>query len=524
MSKGSKPAGNVTATNLTGEKQEPYLTDLWSQAQRLNNAWAPGSTFGTAGDENLILPGYDQLFATGRTTDQTLRPVANTAWTGAAGSGQGQNSPAYQYWQNLAGGNTAPQQALAAMGNAATTSGQMYGNQMAGYAPQAAQYGANAAAGNLGLSQLGQAASGGYLGGNPYFASMVQSALDPITKNYQTAISPQIDASFSGAGRYGSGAMLGQRGAAAEILAGQLAKTSSGMYGENYARERAAQDQAAQQYGSLYNSGQQLGMQGAGAAANIYDAAGRQYLSGLSQAQQAQQAALGGMATGAQGLQSGYQTGTSAALNAAQMYPQLGQAQLLGTQAMLEAGKGFNDWQAQYKQEPYKALQQYQQLIGPAIGAGTSQPYFQNQGANTMAGITGGLDIMSKIGGMASGGWIVCTELMRQGRMPKRHWAVGSCVFARYPKIGQRGYHFWGVPLVRHLRRKPYSLLSRAACAAFNWRAEDLAARRGVKGARRRLRGRLVTWTLYPICMALGTVVPEQNWQQVYDTDPRTAG
>jgi len=524
MSKGSKPAGTITNTNITGEKQEPYLTDLWGQAQRLNNAWFPGATFGTAGDENINFPAWDALAATGRSTSDVLRPQANQTWSGIANNPTGTNSPAYQYWQNLASGNTDPQRALMNIGDTATTRGQKYGDEIAGYAPQAAQYGANAAAGNLGLSQLGQTAQGAFLNSNPYMDKMIQSAMDPVVRNFQTATAPQLDASFAGSGRYGSGAMLGARDTAQQNLGRTLSDMSSNLYGQQYARERQAQDAAAQQYGSLYNSGQQLGMQGAGAAANIYDTAGRQYLSGLNQAVAAQQAALGGMGAGAQGLQSGYQTGTSAATNAASMYPQLAQAQSIGEQQQMEAGKAFNDWQAQYKQEPYKALQMYQGLIGNPIGAGTSQPYFQNQGANTMAGMTGGLDIMSKIGGMASGGWIVCTELMRQNRMPKRYWAVGSCVFARYPKIGQRGYHFWGVPLVRHLRRKPYSLLSRAACAAFNWRAEDLAAKRGVKGARRRLRGRLVTWVLYPICMALGTIVPEQNWQQVYDTDPRTAG
>jgi len=386
------------------------------------------------------------------------------------------------------------------------------------------------------MGQLGQAASGAYLGGNPYFASMVQSAMDPIAKNYQTAISPQIDASFAGAGRYGSGAMLGARDTAQQNLTRGLSDLSGNLYGQQYARERQQQDAAAQQYaglqsqagsqyGQLYNQGMQTGMQGLGAAANAQQAAANTYQQGINQQLSTINPQLSGMLSGAQGLQGGYQAGQQNQLNAAGLYPSLAQANFIPSQQVQGVGQGVNALQQQYIDEPYTALQRYQQSIGQPIGAGTSQPYFQNQGANVMSGITGGLDIMSKIGGMgAMGGWIVCTELVRQGRMPRRYWAIGSCVFAQYPKIGQRGYHFWGVPLVRHLRRKPYSLLSRAACAAFNWRAEDLAARRGVKGARRRLRGRLVTWTLYPICMALGLVVPEQDWQQVYDAGRRTAG
>jgi hypothetical protein len=518
MSKGSKPAGTVTTTNITGEKQEPYLTDLWGRGQQLMNAWFPGATIGNAG-EPTNFAAWDDLIRTGSDVSNTLRPQANQAWSGIASNPTGANSPAYNYWQGLAGGNTQPQQALTAAGNAAQAGGQNFSSAIAGYAPQMAQYGANAAGGNLGLSQLGQAASGAYLGGNPYFASMVQSALDPITKNYQTAISPQIDASFSGAGRYGSGAMLGQRGAAAELLAGQLAKTSSGMYGQNYANERQAQDAAAGQYGQLYNAGQQLGMQGAQGAAGLQGAAGNQLLAGLNQAAQAYGANLSGMQSGAQGLQSGYATGTGAATNAASMYPQFAQAQTVGEQQRMQAGDLYNKWQERYKQEPYAALGMYKDIIGQPIGAGTSQPYFQNQGANTMAGITGGLDIMSKIGGMAgmAGGWIVCTELMRQGRMPWRYWAIGTKAFERYPEAVKRGYYLWAIPVVRHLRRRPDSMLSRMTGAVFRWRAEDLAARRGQEGARKLLRGRAVTWVLYPVCAALGTVVPAQDWQQVYD-------
>ena len=512
MSKGSKPAGNITMTNLTGQKQEPYLTEGWDYGKALlnQNFNNPFAVVPTAG-ENVLLGGLDHLRASASGIENVLQPQATSAWaTGARGDIY--NSPAYQAWQNLTQNATGPQQQLAGLGNQAAAGGQNWANAISQYAnPLAANN-------NLGLSQLGKVASGEFLNSNPYFASMVQNALDPITRNYQTAIAPQLDANFANSGRYGSGAMLGARENAQNVLADQLAKTSSNMYGQNYANERQQQDQAAQQYGSLYN-------QGLTGAAGIQNTAGNQFMQGLNQAGSLLGQQLSGMLSGAQGLQGGYQSGNQNALSAAQMYPQLAQSTLLPAQTEMAAGQGFNEWQRQYLDAPYTTLKRYMDTIGQPIGAGTQQPYFQNQGANIMSGITGGLDIMSKIGGMgAMGGWIVCTELVRQGRMPKRYWAVGSCVFMQYPEVGKRGYHLWGIPLVRHLRRKPYSLLSRIACAAFNWRAEDLAARRGIKGARRRLRGRLVTWVLYPICMALGTVAPEQDWQQVYDADTRTAG
>ncbi len=114
------------------------------------------------------------------------------------------------------------------------------------------------------------------------------------------------------------------------------------------------------------------------------------------------------------------------------------------------------------------------------------------------------------------GGWIICTELMRQGKMPKRHWIAGAPVFAVYPEDVKRGYYLWAIPTVRHLRRRPGSMFSRAVGTAFRWRAEDIAAKKGVVGARRLWRGTVITAVLYPVCKILGHVVGEQDWRSVY--------
>jgi hypothetical protein len=50
----------------------------------------------------------------------------------------------------------------------------------------------------------------------------------------------------------------------------------------------------------------------------------------------------------------------------------------------------------------------------------------------------------------------------------------------------------------------------------FNWRAEDLAARAGVKGARKLWRGRAVTAAMVVPCLVLGALAREQDWQSVY--------
>jgi hypothetical protein len=88
--------------------------------------------------------------------------------------------------------------------------------------------------------------------------------------------------------------------------------------------------------------------------------------------------------------------------------------------------------------------------------------------------------------------------------------------FDAYPEIAKRGYYLWAIPSVRHLRRQPDSLYSRTLAAAFRWRAEDIAARAGVKGARKLWRGRAVTAALVLPCLALGALAGKQDWRAVY--------
>jgi hypothetical protein len=137
----------------------------------------------------------------------------------------------------------------------------------------------------------------------------------------------------------------------------------------------------------------------------------------------------------------------------------------------------------------------------------------QEKGANTQAmgqGIGGVLKMV---------GWIICTELVRQGRMPKRWYVGGAAVFAAYPEAVKQGYYLWAIPSVRHLRKFPNSAYSRFLCTIFNWRIENIAAHRGFR-ARKLLRGAIVTAILWPLCYALGSVMiaagKTADWKGVY--------
>jgi hypothetical protein len=267
---------------------------------------------------------------------------------------------------------------------------------------------------------------------------------------------------------------------------------------------------------------------------------------------------------GISGLGAGYNTGNTAALEAARMYPQLAQAQLIGPQAIVQAGQGLTS-------SPWAALDQYRQAIGAGYSgsANTTSPYFQNEGANILSGLSGGLGIAKQLGGSGGllsglgggaaavnpgfaagtglgsgiftdlatgatsdvlpsvataataglGATIICTELVRQGQVTDE-WRRAGMRVLHYPAIARRGYWVWALPVVRHLRQKPESLFSRIIAETFYWRAEDIAARAGVEGARKLWRGRVVTAAMVLPCLVCGVLCRPRDWRSVYRDSP----
>lgn len=175
---------------------------------------------------------------------------------------------------------------------------------------------------------------------------------------------------------------------------------------------------------AISNLGQQLqGIQnaandyftGQGQAANAYGAAGglgAQNLgamnSALSQLQSGYNVGNANTLAGASGLQSGYQSGNLATLAGLGMEPSVLNSSMSPSQQMTAGGQGLTSMnQAQitdamnrfYGQEqaPYQSLTQYMNLIGqPTSGSSqTTQPFFQNQTANALGTLTGGLGLLN---------------------------------------------------------------------------------------------------------------------------------
>jgi hypothetical protein len=577
-SKGPSGSTTVTQRNPTGEAQLPFLTQGWNQAKNLYEQiggprYYPGETLaGYTPPNPYQAQGYQNLVGTAQSIDQTLRPTGNAAW-GTLATGTG--TPAANQMNQYALGQDPNQQALRQQAGQAIASGNQYAQALGGGNLGLSTLGTIAGGGGAGMEQLAKTLGGAYLSpdSNPYIRGVVDAAQRPVTDAYQRSTAPQTDYNFATSGRYGSGALLGARSQNEQNLGRSLGDISTNIYGQNYANERARQDAAANQYaglqqtagsnyGQLYNQGQTAAATAALAGLGM---SGQNLTRDIASQQDAQGRIQSGQISAIQNygnlLNSQY-SGAKALTEAGQGLSGIDDTVRQQQQAVIN--DQMNRYNAQ-QMEPFKDLSMYLQNIGQPMSAGssTSTPYFQNQVASTLSGLAGVKSLLGGLGGLGGAGtglssalagdaamtaagiptltaglagpvtaaagaeglaaaaplaaaWIICTELMRQGRMPKRWYLAGYPVFGAYPEIGRRGYYVWAIPSVRHLRRHPNSLYSRVLCTAFNWRAEDIAARQGVKGARRLWRGRAVTAALVLPCLALGALSRHPDWRSVY--------
>jgi hypothetical protein len=92
--------------------------------------------------------------------------------------------------------------------------------------------------------ELTQTVNGAYLNNNPYLSTAVQSALQPITRQYRDAVLPGIEAQFARSGRYGSNAYQDNRARSEAELARAIGDVAGNLYYQNYRDERGVQDAA----------------------------------------------------------------------------------------------------------------------------------------------------------------------------------------------------------------------------------------------------------------------------------------
>lgn len=399
--------------------QQPYLQDVMGQAQFLEQNEAPfyypGSTYQPLTDQQWnagntlygvgMQGGTAPLNAAGSFTGGALSPNYTAQTQGAfdqanpaigsmaGGSLLSATSPAFSQGQGflgreLGGGYLAPT-ANSFGENQRYLGGAVGGNYVA---PTAGAFGQT-------QGMLSNEISGQYLDPtkNPGFSNVVNSTLAKVM--------PAISSPFTAAGRSDSGLASRALAEGATDAVGNLAL-------QNYQAERGAQQAAGQQAQQGYLT--ERGLQ-----SNAAQQAAQQYLAerGLQSGAAAQAAQNQGLTLGAtqaaQGLASqNLLTQQGNQFKGAALAPGIDAQSMANYQTALgAAGLGQQNSQNltnadiqkwNYEQMlPWNNLGLYNQLVQGNYGgtSTTTQPYYQNQGANALSGALGGAALGAGLAG-----------------------------------------------------------------------------------------------------------------------------
>lgn len=315
--------------------QQPFLTDLYSQAQGFYNQGVPGyypgatytpfndvqqqamqQTVNMAANQAPYERAFSDYMMMGLTQPQfSLAPAGMAANQAAGGVGMGQGflsgvgTPGIDAASRFSRAGSSPfsQQTILNQGYGGPQDAQNFiGGPSASYDPYASftqqqisqqpslqgrinQFsstpgnGMFGGAAGAGQSQLEAAARGDFVGANPYLDQMADAAAARTTEQFTDSVMPGINATFGAAGRTGSGLQSEALTDAAGELGDTLSRQNANIYGNAYAQERQAQDAAAGQLGQLGLAGGRLGLDAAGLGAQVYegDAARRLGAAGL---------------------------------------------------------------------------------------------------------------------------------------------------------------------------------------------------------------------------------------------------
>lgn len=340
---------------------QPYLLGLYQTANRLANDNSPkvaqnsGIADFTPQAEQAL--GAIEQRAQGSYGDKTL---ANNAAAMSNG-----NDIISQYLASMAQGKDAGSQAAQSVINGNTDATKVL---------------SSLANGNDASSQyLKSVLSGQFLNpsSNPYLSGAVDAANADVTRQFNTAVMPQLASQFSLAGRYGSGAQSQGISDATNNLAQVLTNNASSIYNQNYQNERGLQQAA---------SGLLSGIQS--------NAAGT--LGGL------QNTAAGTLSTnlnnGAQGLSNRSIAGTQLLGTANQVdWNNLNQGLNAASIRQQQAQNQYEGWNNVYnanQQQPYNQIQWLSQILGGTAGLG---------GQSTSSQSTSGAGVRNAFGGALGG-------------------------------------------------------------------------------------------------------------------------
>ena len=161
--------------------------------------------------------------------------------------------------------------------------------------------------------------------------------------------------------------------------------------------------------------------------------------------------------------------------------------------------------------------------MGGIAGAATSVGNAANAGntAGITAGAVAGHDAAvamctpSDSGGGGGGGKVICTELCRNGAIEHEVW-MADIRYSRqnFSEQTMRGYHLWGIPYVKLMRK--YPSFAKLAEHPTRWFAEDIAYRMGVL-SKPNYKGWVLREVFFrPVCFGIGLFAKARDWQALW--------
>jgi hypothetical protein len=157
----------------------------------------------------------------------------------------------------------------------------------------------------------------------------------------------------------------------------------------------------------------------------------------------------------------------------------------------------------------------------PAPASPDTSPSFDPLG--NVIGAVPSNEVTCNDGGGGGGGKVICTELCRNGAIEHEVW-MANIRYSRqnFSEQTMRGYHLWGIPYVKLMRK--YPSFAKLAEHPTRWFAEDIAYRMGVL-SKPNYKGRVLREVFFrPVCFGIGLFAKARDWQALWRDGVTPAG
>lgn len=224
---------------------QPYLKGLYSNANDLSSQGGPqvAQNSGVAGFTPEMQSALSAILS--RSGGSGLEGQAQSLTSNIASGTDPLSQSASANSNNVNQAYNGLNRSLADVYNGSTAQGGAYNSMINGTDASSQAYQGMLNGGDAQSMYLKDVIGGKYLNNNPYLSAATDAANSDTTRQFQSAVMPQLASQFSMAGRYGSGAQSQGISDATNNLAKQISNTNANIYNQDYQMERGNQNSAA---------------------------------------------------------------------------------------------------------------------------------------------------------------------------------------------------------------------------------------------------------------------------------------